>query len=425
MIFPALLMILLSFTVFSFMKNMIKNGDDIHAYFFLALYIYTIFTQIGYVYYPELSYNICYYGLDSFYGYWAFMYLSFLSCFFFYKHNRNNRYKNIYFYSYSQINRQSWYYLLLFGLMIFCFYYFKSNPDKFGWGGSNNMGDTYFVILFRLFTVCTFILYTKVRQRIKIKQLILLIICLFVYSSITMAAGNRSTLLSLFIAFVFYELIPLNYIFKHQKIKLIIIGSLVYVFLQALIIITELRNFTNEIDFMTLISFNAEESAVAAKALSEEIIKQDYYAPSHTLFVAMHHNFIEPFQVLYSNLCNFFIGLKQPYLTETLVAIENGSQQRGVGWAFHLFTEGYCFAGWLGIIYNGIVWSFFLNLVIRISKNNNPVLSRIIYAYMASSIIGWTRTQSCIMLQSIWFTYIPFIIILGWAYGYKACISSK
>ena len=64
---------------------MLKKGHDLHALSFFTLYIYTIFTQIGYVYFPELSdfYGV-YFGPLLFYKYWAFMFFSFAFAFLLY-----------------------------------------------------------------------------------------------------------------------------------------------------------------------------------------------------------------------------------------------------------------------------------------------------------------------------------------------------
>ena len=52
---------------------MVVKGHDLHALAFFTLYIYTIFAQIGYVFFPELSklYN-AYFGEKLFYEYWFY-----------------------------------------------------------------------------------------------------------------------------------------------------------------------------------------------------------------------------------------------------------------------------------------------------------------------------------------------------------------
>ena len=65
---------------------MINRHNDLHALAFLALYIYTIFAQIGYAYFPELSILTgAYFGPILFYKYWAFMFFSFVFSFVLYR----------------------------------------------------------------------------------------------------------------------------------------------------------------------------------------------------------------------------------------------------------------------------------------------------------------------------------------------------
>ena len=82
---PLFLILLLSLFVFYSIRVMLKRDHDLHALAFLTLYIYTVFAQIGYVYFPELSqlYGV-YYGQTLFYKYWTFMFLSFLFTFLLY-----------------------------------------------------------------------------------------------------------------------------------------------------------------------------------------------------------------------------------------------------------------------------------------------------------------------------------------------------
>ena len=77
---PLILIIILSIFVLYCIKFMIKRGHDLHALAFFTLYIYTIFAQIGYAYYPEFSDLVgAYFGPKLFYKYWAFM---FFFCFY-------------------------------------------------------------------------------------------------------------------------------------------------------------------------------------------------------------------------------------------------------------------------------------------------------------------------------------------------------
>ena len=70
--------------------------------FFLAyfvLFAYTIFTQLGYLFYPEtldvVSFHQ-YYGEEAFIPYWTYTFLSFLSIFFIFAIFYDKKYKTIF-----------------------------------------------------------------------------------------------------------------------------------------------------------------------------------------------------------------------------------------------------------------------------------------------------------------------------------------
>ena len=64
---PLFLIIIFSLFVYYCIKFMLKREHDLYALSFFSLYIYTIFAQIGYAYFPELSMFVdAYFGsLDS------------------------------------------------------------------------------------------------------------------------------------------------------------------------------------------------------------------------------------------------------------------------------------------------------------------------------------------------------------------------
>jgi len=74
--------------------------------------------------------------------------------------------------------------------------------------------------------------------------------------------------------------------------------------------------------------------------LWESFLFNDYYAPYHMLYAAMHYKYIDFFEVFRSNLFNTFIGLGYPYLqTELGNLVREGSSTRSAGFAFFIFTE--------------------------------------------------------------------------------------
>ena len=83
---PLVLIVILSLFVFYCIIFMMKRDHDLHAFAFFALYIYTVFAQIGYAYFPQLSeFAGAYFGPTLFYNYWAFMFFSFVFTFLLYR----------------------------------------------------------------------------------------------------------------------------------------------------------------------------------------------------------------------------------------------------------------------------------------------------------------------------------------------------
>ncbi|NQV77893.1 MAG: hypothetical protein HQ490_06000, partial [Lutibacter sp.] len=79
-----LLIIFTLFFIFS-LRIIIQKGDDLYVIGYTTLFIYSIFAQIGYAYFPEFSILLgAYFGADLFYEYWGFMFFSFVSSFLLY-----------------------------------------------------------------------------------------------------------------------------------------------------------------------------------------------------------------------------------------------------------------------------------------------------------------------------------------------------
>src|SRR5207244_11906391 len=61
----------------------LKTRDDIFAVFYTLLFVYTIFTQFAYVFYPDVAVRaLVYFGPELFYPYWQFVFLSFVAILF-------------------------------------------------------------------------------------------------------------------------------------------------------------------------------------------------------------------------------------------------------------------------------------------------------------------------------------------------------
>ena len=118
------------------------------------------------------------------------------------------------------------------------------------------------------------------------------------------------------------------------------------------------------------------------------LLFQDYYHPSHTLFISMYYDIIDPLEVIKSNLANSLVLLKYPYLTTTIVARESGEMEgRGIGWGYHYFVEGFNAMGFLGVFYNALFWNLGMLLWMKLTQSNNRMHNRVMLSLTVLSLI--------------------------------------
>lgn len=420
MILALILIILFSLFVFYAIKLMIKRGHDIFAMAFFALYVYTIFAQIGYAFFPELSILMgAYFGPSLFYKYWIFMFFSFFFTFLLYrKINPINQRNNSYNVKMNYRKSRLLFYLIVIILYLILNYYFQNNRALFGWGGGSPMGDEkWFVIGFRIFTVCTLILYTLFRNKSnKLKtrrlSLIFFIFSIIFFLSVAIAAGTRSDILYFSIAIALYELSPLRNSIKFQKKKIIILFISGVFIINMLSVLLILRTTTPNISFSSFINPEKNDSQSSSIPLSAQILMQDYYAPSHTLFISMHYGIIDPVEVFKSNFANSLVKFNYPYLSSTIVEKIGSINERGAGWSYMYFVEGYNALGWLGIFYNAIFWNLGMLLWTRLIRSNNNEHNNTMQSILGLVIVMVSRGQTGSFIQFYWMLLLPSLVLL-------------
>jgi hypothetical protein len=414
---PLFLIIIFSLFVFYSIKVMIKRGHDLHALAFFTLYIYTIFAQIGYAYFPELSIVVdAYFGPTLFYKYWAFMFFSFVFTFLLYKKiNPKNDKKDVYSVK-STLNYGQYFFFLIAILLYFILsIYFDKYRGLFGYGGGTPMGGPWFGIGFWIFTLCNFILFTLFRDKSnKIKKrifsFVLFILFTFFFIKVTIAAGARSTILYFFISLAFYELYPIIKTIKYQKRKIFVILASGFFVISMLTILRTLRAQGEETSFSSFSNYESSDSKFSdqGQGLAAVILLQDYYVPSHTLFISMYYKIIDPIEVLKSNFANSLIKLKYPFLTTMIVERVSGSNDdRGAGWAYHYFVEGYNAIGLFGVFYNALFWNLGMIFWIRLTQSNNRRHNKAMLSISVLIIVLVMRSQTSAFIQFYWLILLP------------------
>lgn len=417
---PLFLILILSLFVFYSIRVMINRHNDLHALAFLALYIYTIFAQIGYAYFPELSILTgAYFGPILFYKYWAFMFFSFVFSFVLYRRmNPKNSKKVFYKVKPARKNYGEYVFFLIVMLLYLALVtYFLKYRGIFGYGGGTPMGGPWFGIGFLLFQSCTFILYTLFRDKSnKIKKRIFsgiaFIFCILFFVQVAIAAGTRSPILYVFIGIVFYESYPILSTIKNEKRKIfVLIFSSLFVF-NMLTVLRTLRLQGKDIGFSSFSNYDSSDSKFTDQDWQTVILMQDYYVPSHTLYISMHYKFIDPIEVFKSNFYNSMILFKYPFLSNRIVARLKGSEdERGAGWSYHYFVEGYNAIGLLGVFYSALFWNLGMLLWIRLTQSNNRRHNIVMLAILSIIITDTMRGQTGTFVHNYWLILLPALLL--------------
>ena len=410
---PLFLTIIFSFFVIYFIAFMMRRGHDLHALAFFTLFIYSVFAQIGYVYFPALSILIgAYYGQSLFYEYWAFMFLSFLLTFLVYIWmNPVIIDRETYVVKRANLNYGEYlFYIIAILIYVSLNIYFIVYRSSFMYGGGRTMGGPWFGIGFWVFTLCTVILYSLFRDKSNNLQkrtisLIFFVFFLIFFLQVTIASGIRSAILYFFLSIAFFELSPILRKGNKFQIRKVLVFIIVAFFLtSALSTLRGLRIAGGELNFSSFSNTDlSREEEMLYSDTATSLLFQDYYHPSHTLFISMNYDLIMPVEVIKSNLANSVVLLKYPFLTTTIVAKETGEMEgRGIGWGYHYFVEGYNAMGFLGIFYNALFWNLGMLLWIKLTQSNNKFHNKIMLSFAVLVIVITMRSQTSSFLQFYW-----------------------
>lgn len=397
--------------------TMLRRGHDLHGLAFLVLYIYTIFAQIGYAYFPEFSKEIgAYYGPTLFYEYWGFMFLSFILTFLVYTRTfPNNNGKPSYIVKPARVRKIGGYIFFIITIFIYLALsqYFDRYRNSFGYGGGAPMGPPWFGVAFWIFTLCIIILYSLFRNDNnnlpkRILAFCLFALCTIFFLRVTIAAGVRSPILYFLLSIAFYELFPMVNSIRFAKRKLFVFALIGLLFVSSMATLRVLRLQGEQINISSISNAEESESQFRDEGLPAQILKQDYFNPSHTLFVSMANNIIDPLEVIKSNAANALVMLNYPHLTTTVLERGLGiPSERGAGWAYHYFVEGYNAIGFLGVVYNALLWNLGMLIWVKLAQSDDSIHNRLMFSFMAMVIMIVMRSQNSAFIQFYWLILLP------------------
>jgi len=384
------------------------------VYFFL--FIYSIFSQIGYYYFPELSQFLnAYFGEEIFYKANIFITLSFVSLFLMFYFFYPRIIKKIFYGIRSKYKPNKYlFYLIILIHLVYQFSYFVINYNSLDYtlGSRENVLDdlglmyVIFAYLFKLSVAINLLLYFLIRvksskiilgNRHIIKILFIIEILLFIFIAIKL--GSRTDPLGFLIGLSVLEIlifrINKNSIKKNNLIN--ILKIIIVLFL--VVSLNSLSKYRNPDAPVIDIDYSW-------------ILFKDYYAPAHILFASIYYDYIDPIEVLVSNLSNSLVLLKQPYLQANVMDLfVPGIATRSASYAFYIFTEGFLVMGFFGFIYNGII-IFSLLMFWRMLANTNSIYYNLfIISLLSTQMANLVRGQSSYFIKDIYFFFIPVVIL--------------
>lgn len=394
---------------------------------YIFLYIYSIFAQIGYCFFPELSQIInAYFGKRYFYFFYFFNFLSFatfhfLFIIFYDKAKKIRRYHVLFERRISLfilfIAFITFYYLYLIIYTILNYddikYQNASDPEFLS---SASIYYKLFAIFFKSLVGYGIIFYIQLRMKTKFSKIsflshsslkfvnILNGILLFTISS---KIGSRTDVLAFVIGLIIFEiLIGLN------KKKITILAS-VFIFISIFLLYLEksrLGESTSDLDV----------------SLSQKILFKDYFAPAHLLYTSMYYNYINPLFVLKSNFANSLILLNVDYLQMPITEIiAPGVANRSQGFAFYLFTEGYIFMGFFGFLYNALMLFCGLLTWFVIYNSSFKTYRIMILTLMCTQVANLARSQSSYFYKDILVIFIPIFLFIYLSSGLRPKFFAK
>lgn len=378
--------------------------------------------MIGYIYAPEVPESIdLYYGEEIWYKFYFFMSGSFVAtfCLYFWLNRKMNK---SYRFCVVRIRAPRWalYYrvlsAVLCGGMVLTIIFFK---DRLTYVVDirDNL-DLLIGLFFRFVAYLGLVSWMLFRsgyhsRRERKADLITALLAIGLFCYVEMKMGTRSPILGLLIGLFFFELSPIYYTVRKSPFNIILLVFLAIPILWLFIGLTYARYIYGSPSLAQVYEVaKISLSMVSSDNLKELIFAQDYFFPAMPLFVAIEKNFIDMKEVLISNLANSIILLKYPTITATLMKDHLGPVDRQIGFALHLFVEGFVAAGWLGILYNAIIWNAGIRMWQYFAKSDNLFFNKCIHAILATQLFIGMRAQSSNFIKSLWLQILPAALLL-------------
>lgn len=412
----------------------IWKKSHIFFLFYLVLFVYTFFTQVAYLFYPDkldVISHYQYYGEEPFIYYWSYIFLAFILIFLLFIVFYNKKYKTIFNLqvktSLKKPDNLIYSFLILFYIGINTFFLAKNYENLSYVRQGILKNNTIWFYLFSLggiFLLSLFYkIYIETKRRRKLFYSILFLFTLSVFSLTAIRAGQRIQIAMGLLGLIasLYYLFKDKIKFKHLKLKYIFVTF--FIFFVAVSFFQGIRIIRGHDETFSNFFITLKRPQIYLSVFQpENLVFQDWLFPSLTLITSMERNIIFPVKVIESNLKCLIPFISHRSLGSTLSRVIDPEGIQGYG--YYIFTEGYNLMGFVGFIYSAFIFVLGIRILESFfARTNDKVFNSYMYGIMGVMIIGVVRGgQTMIFLKSLYLYFLPAIILFVLLSGKKICL---
>jgi len=413
---PIILFLFFIITQFYILKK-----SQIFFWFYLILFAYTFFTQLGYLLYPGKLSAVShsqYYGESIFIEYWTFIFLCFVLIFLLFAVLYSKKIKIAHLEVKSRRKTKNFLYIitiLIYESLLVSFLA-KNFGDLsyFNQAALKNNKLWFYLFSFNAVIFLSFLykILTENKKNGKILYSILLLLSFSIFIITSIRSGQRIEILSSFMGIFAF----LTYFYK-DKLKLNrlklknVLAFLVIIFIAVSIFQGIRITRGHEENLNTFLRAIKEPQTYLTLLIPENLIFQDWLVPSLTLATSINYKIIFPLEVIKSNIKCFvpFIPHKSMGSIMSRIIDPYGIQ----GYGYYILTEGYNFMGFLGFIYAAFIFVIGIKFLETFFTNTKDrYVNSYMYGIMGVLIIEVVRGQSIVFLKGLYLYFIPGILLL-------------
>lgn len=425
--------ILIVFSLF-FVKSAraLARRDGVFCAFYVILFVYTFFTQVVYLAYPD-----DFVGLvpgdapitdSTFLAYQGFVFASFVGVFFVLWWGTNAR---VALRTYQAPNNpwrfQFFIFLVLLydAVLVFILFY---NYETLSYETPDALkSQTLFARFFVLFPVVFLALYaTGVHVKADAFKRgvcqFLAVLTASIFLVIAVRAGTRTAMATTMIGVLCFEALRSGAARRLFSPVMVISAVSIFVVLTA-IATYRTEGPTNLVDLPVRVAQD-RETFISTRLSLRDIVRGDYAGPSVMLMSSMSDEIVIPstgLAAIFFGCLPFgaFSGYQSiGYIVSRIV--DPSLQDAWKGFGYYILAEGYNVMGWFGILYNAVVIGFGLRVSRRFWNTPDRFYRAFVGALFAIQGILIVRGQSSEIIRAWYLVILPGVVFLWLGCGLRA-----